>query len=186
VGLRRRIAFILAFASTVLAIATLAAWARTFWVQDLINYVRESKGPTEIRYTAVQFASQYGCLVTNWSEHYVSIPAGDSSSDVFIPVLGLKHDSYRSYANRVTKSWPMPSVAGNGPETIVVLPYWLLLIVSLPLPIYSTIAHLRAARASRPGRCRACGYDLRATPDRCPECGAIPSTSQHAGGLRVP
>jgi 4-amino-4-deoxy-L-arabinose transferase-like glycosyltransferase len=35
-------------------------------------------------------------------------------------------------------------------------------------------AQIRARRRAREGCCPICNYDLRATPERCPECGGVP------------
>lgn len=55
-----------------------------------------------------------------------------------------------------------------------VLPWWLLAMFASIAPISAAIARYRGRRRARAGYCGHCGYDLRATPGRCPECGSVP------------
>jgi len=80
----------------------------------------------------------------------------------------------------------------GGVADYVVTPYWFALPLTLILPL-SRVAltmrqrrqRLRQWRWRRMGRCAACGYDLRGTPERCPECGALTRDSSADGSWKL-
>lgn len=61
---------------------------------------------------------------------------------------------------------------------LLVVPYWFgALFVTIPIALcLRRLKRLR--RLARVGYCQKCGYDLRATPDRCPECGMVTTAQQ--------
>ncbi len=53
-------------------------------------------------------------------------------------------------------------------------------IIAIPLSVIMLAAWRFAPRPIRPGQCRKCGYDLRGSVDRCPECGKLTRDHEHS------
>lgn len=58
--------------------------------------------------------------------------------------------------------------------TTIVTPWWFIIILTAILPAIAVRLAFRAHNRRANFRCINCGYDLRATPQRCPECGMVP------------
>jgi hypothetical protein len=73
-----------------------------------------------------------------------------------------------------TRVWGFAIGSGTnqaGATIVFAVPLWFLTMLSaIPLGSFYLIRR-RLRRISRLGLCPNCGYDLRATPERCPECG---------------
>ena len=59
----------------------------------------------------------------------------------------------------------------NGVRYSLMFPHWFVLLLLLAWPAKRGWRWLELRRRRRKGLCLNCGYDLRASPERCPECG---------------
>ncbi len=67
--------------------------------------------------------------------------------------------------------WYFPRIQINSRVTNVILPFWIPILVFGPSLAFMYLPVRRRRKRKKLGLCVKCGYDLRASKDRCPECG---------------
>jgi len=117
--------------------------------------------------------------------------AEDLTGLVFHPHATRDHDQQR-FAVYTPHAWGGFGFGFiNGPEIgmdpgyniyVLRLPDWFLMLLFARLPAGWARVIWRRRRRRKLGLCVACGYDLRATPARCPECGAESAIAGTAAG----
>jgi hypothetical protein len=177
--------------------ATVALWVRSYSVADACFYshfdqdgpwvrwvqvtIRAGKGGVGVVRSVQSFPREIGAgLEKRYGripfQHVTSQPAyPDFKFDESRPVHGF---SFGRFAN-APHSGGRPGSTG----VQIIVPLWFVLLGCTACGVAGVWRWRRARRKRYPqftGLCPVCGYDLRATPDRCPECGAIPTASKAA------
>ena len=154
-----------------LAIAASAMWVRSHWrvdyverrVPDGVHVVSSAQG----RFIVDRHRDPVLTNVRSWEPGSVPV----RRRDLVAVYLGSSARRFLGFAFVHDRS---PN--GSKRRTALAIPYWsLVLLLSIPPLLVVRRARRRRWR-QRHAQCPTCGYDLRATPDRCPECGtAIPA-----------
>ena len=161
---------ILSALSLLLCVAVVVVWVRSYWVEDYVSYGRRGIGTW-----AAWSRSGRICF---WSDRYEASVAAAG-------VVSRRPVGWNVSATPVgiAERWPDGSdgmlgfaYETGGLYTQAAVSWWALAVTSGSAAAALGISGARRTRRRRGlGRCAACGYDLRATPDQCPECGAVPA-----------
>jgi hypothetical protein len=178
---KRRLFTILSACSLLLLVPVFVLWVRSYWICDRIHhgtgviaenaaarcfdrYLHSCRGV--LHFGIVETYAVWGGIHNTepqgWQYHSFQ-PTDDHS---LLPQTTIPF-------RWVSEHRPVP---GNGYHDVASLtfPHGALMLLLALLPACWMVARSRNRRRRRDGDvCPSCGYDLRATPDRCPECGTI-------------
>lgn len=152
----RRLFHSLCAMSLSLCIFTIALWVRSYSIREDVSW-QSAKRLTRFKCSAGEFLIESGPQ-TSLSPHVFrwAFPANDMAA-VFSEAVGTGYLLGFGFG-RTGDSARM--------DTDVIFPLWFVALL-LILPLFLAWRDYR----KRIGRCKKCGYDLRASKDRCPECG---------------
>jgi hypothetical protein len=163
--MKRRLLSLLTPLSLLLCVAACVLWVRGYRLQEYVAFTLGGHSPAVGNYPGGIFLAWNRNTRTSSGFSYLGYRYGED------PRRGAHR--FGPFACRNDR---IPPASAGQPTAViraVMFPTW------FPLAVFA-IVFCWALRQSlllcarKPGLCARCGYDLRATPDKCPECGHVP------------
>ncbi len=172
--------------SSILFLCVVVMWVRSRFVADQWAVIEQ--GPDEsgiyeqARVRAMQ--SMAGEISLGWTTLPLPVMSGQTNPPPMKPAAFLHSTGHVEGTLATGIAYPhsiwnrLGFASGKhdsfGDYSFIIVPYWSLAVLTAILPGTAIIRGTRGrriARRIRDGLCRNCGYDLRASESRCPECG---------------
>jgi hypothetical protein len=192
---KHRLLNLLTALSLLLCVAAVALWVRSYVVDEECLRSSLDDRPDAFRSTLFSLATWRGVLGISIHRQEFDGPALsnrryaielDMVRSLDFEARNWRWTKRRPESFQVTRGRPLSGFGfggwvvnerGVGWRNISVgwrTPFWFLLLLFGLTPSLRLIGRLRKRRKLKRGVCAVCGYDLRATPGRCPECGTLP------------
>ena len=155
--------------SLLVALALAALCVRSFWRNDSLFVERGPRG-----YFVASARGRVGVIQVsgNWHPRRHHWATYDLATDNAVLTTIAKSKDTRDLVVILSGDGRLPGVFGQ--SRWFAIPYATPIAPCAVLPGVMLMRAWRRRRRGRRGLCRQCGYDLRASPARCQECGSVP------------